>query len=640
MRFSLISAISLFLLILIISIPLTQTPAGELKGDDGWYEVLLNGEKIGFEHHSLQLTTYKGKKCYQYNETSEGRIKINDRVTVVETVSTTYFSTDMKPIYQKSVTKEMDQVISTEIIITDREIIFKKNLGATETVKKIPWRQGYTFSATGPLLKFKGLDVGKKYTLKAIYEDKSSIEDENVEIVKRDKMAVDGKERDCVLVRIFSSALPGIPFLTWVDEAGRVLKTKTVAIESIRTTRQTALIKKNMGTYSNRIMTSQLLPPSEELQEMRIIMNIDEENPRDLLENNDYQQTALDKGALILRLKAVRPEKSSHESSLTKEEREKYLAPSVLIESEDPEIIKKAVEITHRFDDKLSQIKMLCAWVYYSLKKEESRISSQSAKETLRSESGDCTEHTVLFCALARALGIPSREVCGLVFTGDSFGFHAWAEAYCSTWIPVDATVNRVGIPACYIELGNDAEGKPTLESTAKLVKMLNKTSFEIERLTIGDKVFNLKDPQSYGEIDGNRCRQLLWALSVEKPNEWSFRFDDAHRLFIQNACGAAVSLYPLYSITGKGSQMIEEEVKKEAMEKGQSFSFLKPQYRSMKNYSMYEVPYIVTGTLVRGSAVLAIHEDRAFMIILRAPGEHYDPAYGEFEKILESLQF
>jgi hypothetical protein len=628
------------LLLLVFSADL-KAAMGGVQGDDAWFEVFLNGEKIGYEHHVLTKTLFRGKTCYRYQEISRGRIKINDRVSVSETTSTSYFSPDMTPIYQKSVAKEKEQVIITEIIITRTEVIIRKKLGATRTEKKIPFRPGYTFSANGPLLKFKGLDAGRHYTLRAIYEEKSSIEEEKVEVQGHDSIMIDGRARDCVLVKISSSALPGIPVYTWVDTGGRLFKMKTVAIESIRTTKEKALMEKEVGSYSNRIATKELLPPDERLAALQIRMNIDEKNPGNLLESNDYQDIRIERGSIVLSLKAVKAEGNSPSSAvLTAKEREKYCAPTVLIESGDPGIIKKALEITHRYDDRLSQVKMLCAWIYYTLKKEESDVSSRSARETLKSESGDCTEHAVLFCAFARALGIPSREVCGLVFTGDSFGYHAWAEAWCGSWVPVDATVNRVGVPACYMELGNDAEGRPTLESTAKLVKMLNKTSFEIQSAQIGDKIYRLDDPASFLEIDDLRCHHVIWGLSAEKPRDWSFRFDDCRRIFIENKSGASVSIYPLFSATGNGPELMEREVNHELGKNGEVFTFLKPQYRSMKDYALYEVPFVGPGGAKKGSAIIAVHSDKAFVVILHAPGEHFDADYQAFEKILESLQF
>ena len=81
----------------------------------------------------------------------------------------------------------------------------------------------------------------------------------------------------------------------------------------------------------------------------------------------------------------------------------------------------------------------------------------------LQEPKGDATEHARLFVALARAVGLPAREVRGLVYLGDeemAFGGHAWAEvALDGRWQPVDPTWNESSVDATHvaIERGSDA---------------------------------------------------------------------------------------------------------------------------------------------------------------------------------------
>jgi hypothetical protein len=51
----------------------------------------------------------------------------------------------------------------------------------------------------------------------------------------------------------------------------------------------------------------------------------------------------------------------------------------------------------------------------------------------LRTKVGDCNEHTALYVAMARSIGIPARIAVGLTYvrgvTG-AFYYHAWPEVY------------------------------------------------------------------------------------------------------------------------------------------------------------------------------------------------------------------
>jgi hypothetical protein len=78
--------------------------------------------------------------------------------------------------------------------------------------------------------------------------------------------------------------------------------------------------------------------------------------------------------------------------------------------------------------------------------------------DTVKRRKGDCSEHSALFTTLARALGIPTRTVGGLIYGDDDelgtplFGMHAWNEvALDGFWVPVDSTWNETTINATHI---------------------------------------------------------------------------------------------------------------------------------------------------------------------------------------------
>jgi transglutaminase-like putative cysteine protease len=86
--------------------------------------------------------------------------------------------------------------------------------------------------------------------------------------------------------------------------------------------------------------------------------------------------------------------------------------------------------------------------------------SRDRASEILEEGKGDCTEHTRLFVALARASGIRAREVKGLVYAnygqgGPGLYWHAWPEVKVGDeWIAVDPTFGQDVADATHIALG------------------------------------------------------------------------------------------------------------------------------------------------------------------------------------------
>jgi transglutaminase-like putative cysteine protease len=68
------------------------------------------------------------------------------------------------------------------------------------------------------------------------------------------------------------------------------------------------------------------------------------------------------------------------------------------------------------------------------------------AVASLKSRHGNCQTHARLYTALARAAGIPTRFVSGLVaLEGKGFLYHSWTESLLAgRWVAVDPTYNQL----------------------------------------------------------------------------------------------------------------------------------------------------------------------------------------------------
>lgn len=127
---------------------------------------------------------------------------------------------------------------------------------------------------------------------------------------------------------------------------------------------------------------------------------------------------------------------------------EKYLSPSIFVESDDPEIKAKAMEISSGAVNAWEAALAIGKWVHQNIRYEIAE--SPSAKAALLTRRGDCGSHATLTVAMMRSIGIPARIVGGLMYTGlygGSFGQHLWVEAYMGQdgWIPLDPTTGEYG---------------------------------------------------------------------------------------------------------------------------------------------------------------------------------------------------
>ena len=127
-----------------------------------------------------------------------------------------------------------------------------------------------------------------------------------------------------------------------------------------------------------------------------------------------------------------------------------FLEPEPLVQSADPAIRNLAVRIAGDTHDPRVAAERLVRWVHDSLEKRIS-FSVPDAMQVLRLRAGDCNEHTQLYVALARALGIPARSVAGLAYVRGKFYYHAWPEVYLAEWVPVDPTFGQFPADAAHL---------------------------------------------------------------------------------------------------------------------------------------------------------------------------------------------
>lgn len=126
------------------------------------------------------------------------------------------------------------------------------------------------------------------------------------------------------------------------------------------------------------------------------------------------------------------------------------LAAEPLVQSNDPRIQAQARLIAGRERRAGPVAELLTHWVYDNLEKKIT-ISVPSALQVLEDRSGDCNEHTVLYVALARSLGLPARTAAGVVYLRGHFYYHAWPEVWLGQWVAVDPTFNQYPADASHL---------------------------------------------------------------------------------------------------------------------------------------------------------------------------------------------
>lgn len=193
---------------------------------------------------------------------------------------------------------------------------------------------------------------------------------------------------------------------------------------------------------------------------------------------NTYRQTLTpiaDSDWMRLEVKRDAAPKESVPYPIKSAELEPFLSSTLYVQADDPEIRAKAAEIVDGAQGAWEAAKRISEWTHTYVKEKRFDRGYATAKETLDSQTGDCTEHTMLAAALTRAAGIPARIASGVVWMKDGFYYHFWHEAYVGEWIALDATLGQTPADARRIQLSRgELESDTALELTFGVLQTLN----------------------------------------------------------------------------------------------------------------------------------------------------------------------
>lgn len=195
-------------------------------------------------------------------------------------------------------------------------------------------------------------------------------------------------------------------------------------------------------------------------------------------------QTADRKSPGWTTLMITRDFKSPDKEPLSKEQLQIYLKATPLIQSDSSEIKSFSSRTVGGETNVIKKAELLQTAVFKLIGKDVNR-NSNTALEVLERKAGDCTEHALLFNALARAAGIPSREVTGLMYTQSpepQFYWHVWNEIHDGErWISVDPTWDEVFVDAGHLKIADD--------NTIKIANSFGKIKVEIQSFQTSDAI-------------------------------------------------------------------------------------------------------------------------------------------------------
>lgn len=440
------------------------------EAHEEWLGIYLKGDKVGY-------STTKTKRVVDLYEIFEDSLMFLNTLGTNERIESKIKSVVNKDYSLRSfefslLSGPITLFLRGEVIGNALNLVMVS--GENTTRSTLPLKDTPFLSSTlKPYILNQALTEGKKFSVPFFDPATLSSNEITIEVLGKEKILFSDKE---ITVFKVKESFAGIETLAFVSEAGEILKEEgPLGLTLIKETQEQALSGDWMKKGKPDFAVTTAVPVNVPINNARAVKFLKVRitdlplNEFDLSEGRQSFQSDI--------LEVRQEEPGSWKTFLLpyqKSDLKQYLQPTPLIQSKDERIIKQAKSIVHDSRDAVTAAKELEQWVFSTVKKKPT-LSIPNALEVLDLKVGACNQHTALFTALSRSLGIPTRVCVGIVYLDEKFYYHAWPEIYLGRWIAIDPTFNQFPADATHIRLviGD-------LSDQIKILSLVNKIKIEV----------------------------------------------------------------------------------------------------------------------------------------------------------------
>jgi hypothetical protein len=457
------------------STPVHNKFNSKTKTSEEWFGIYLKGKRVGYSFSRI-IPSDSGFAIEEINEYTL-RMMGEQRTLSAHLYAHTdssYLLTDFTVEL-----KTTGHVTKVEGIIKGLSLTLTSYSQGVSTSQTIPLTEKlYLPDVVEEIIKKRKLRQGDELTFTCFDPATQFMATMTAKVIGREKVEVTGKQITGLRIE---TSFSGLKTILWYDDDYKLIKKfapDLMGLEMIPLSRKNALATiESTETFDllsfAAVNVTGVMSYPQKLSHLQLeLSNISPEN----LDLSDDYQKVNQKIPLILEF--ILPNLRELTSYVVPSyEQKRYLESSIYIQSDNSEIKAVADSIAGKETDAIQIIAKLVSGVFYMLKKNPT-ASLPSAIDVLKTREGDCNEHSILFTALARAKGIPTKIYAGLVtFDGHAYYYHAWCAVWFGKWVPVDPTFNQFPADLGHLKLieGEISEWPRVYKVVSKLkIKVLN----------------------------------------------------------------------------------------------------------------------------------------------------------------------
>ncbi len=445
---------------------------------DSWMKILFQGESIGYSH--TEVNTDEKNPARQYLVNNRTMLNLN----VLGEIQSIYVQADaaLDALYQLQrfefeLSSGRYSAKVTGVRAGPRVFAVQVASGGSVRNSRVEVPDETVLYSPFVEMSLSKLRPGQYLKVRTLDPATLTPAEMRVRAVGRETITIQGRTVDATaLVMEFQ----GLESKAWMDAHGQMLRQETPfgwvmencsPEEAIRLTYKPGRIGGEM-LKAVAVPCAGDLPDPRKCRELKVRMTGMPLQPGELETNRQHVESAT--GATVVVTIRASTEPSPETRAGDTNALRSYLESTPFIQATDRDIRQRAESITAGRHTPIEKAKAIEDWLYRKVKKVPT-TSLPSAVDVLREMEGDCNEHTYLFVALARAVGLPAQIRVGLLYHEGAFYYHAWPAVYVGDWIEMDPTLGQTAVDATHISL---LEGE--LSSQLRLLGMIGKLKIDV----------------------------------------------------------------------------------------------------------------------------------------------------------------
>ena len=433
-----------------------EQEAGAVRPVDSWMGVYFtDGTKIGYTHTVVRPRSATPDGGYVARSITRIGMSLLGFPTVMRATLSWSLDADGKMQDLRFRLDSSDSVFTATGEVEGDKLRLTVNTGETEFARDIPISENLFVSSTlSPLVTLPDIEENAEYAVEMLDPVALTTRKATLRAGKSETLQISG---NAVNARCIEVDFAGFTASVWVADDGEVVKVVTpVGLIMVKELPEEALSDVATDAALPDIASAAAVPVDTVLERPEDIERLLIRCEGITLEGFaawDHSQKIVDSKTSLIEITTVEPDpEAAPRLPLSDSTLAEFLEPSPFVQSDDPRVTALAHEIVGEETNSWRAALLLFKWVDVEIDN-EATASVPSAVDVLRMRKGDCNEHTVLYVALARAVGLPAKTDVGVVYRDGWFYYHAWPEVYVGKWVRIDPTLRQQVADATHIKL-------------------------------------------------------------------------------------------------------------------------------------------------------------------------------------------